>query len=100
MVQLLKKAKQEISRRFNKAARRATKQINSGVEEIVNQTLANEEVEEIVAQAVERVVVSLIQRYWLALVTSLLVLLGVQSVFLSIALSVLLRSLKAKANSC
>ena len=100
MVQIFKKVKQSISRRFNKAARSATKQINSGVEEIVNQTLANEEVEEIVAQAVERVVVSLVQRYWLALVTSVLVLLGIQSVFLSVALAVLLKSLKAKVNSC
>ena len=100
MVQLFKKARQAIGRRFNRAARRATKQINSGVGEIVNQTLANEEVEELVAQAVERVIVSLIQRYWLALVASVLVLLGVQSVFLSIALTVLLRSLRAKVNSC
>jgi hypothetical protein len=81
MTKLFRKVKQSISRHFNKVARQATKTFNSEVEEIVNKTLATEEIEEIVIQAVERVMFSLVRRYWLAVVVLLLFCLGLQSIF-------------------
>ncbi len=90
MLKVFRKVKQSIGRRFHRAAYKATKQINSGVEEIVNQTLANQEIEEIIIQAVERVIFSLIQRYWLALGILVILLLGIQSIFLSITITILL----------
>jgi len=91
MAKLFRKVKQSIGRQFNKVVYQATKSFNNEVEEIVNRTLENEEIEEIVIQAVERVILSLVRRYWLAIVISSIVLLGIQSIFLSITLTALLR---------
>lgn len=91
MTRLFKRVKQSIGRSFNRAVRKTTRNINSEVEEIVTKTLANEEIEEIVIRAVERVIFSLVRRYWLAVVALFLVFLGLQSIFLSIALTVLLK---------
>jgi len=91
MAKLFRKVKQSIGRQFNKVVYQANKSFNNEVEEIVNRTLENEEIEEIVIQAVERVILSLVRRYWLALVISSIVLLGIQSIFLSITLTALLR---------
>ncbi len=91
MAKLFRKVKQSIGRQFNKVVYQANKSFNNEVEEIVNRTLENEEIEEIVIQAVERVILSLVRRYWLAIVISSIVLLGIQSIFLSITLTALLR---------
>lgn len=91
MAKLFRKVKQSIGRQFNRVIHQANKNFNNEVEEIVNRTLLNEEIEEIVIQAVERVILSLVRRYWLAVVISFIVLLGIQSIFLSITLTALLR---------
>lgn len=91
MAKLFRKVKQSIGRQFNKVVHQANKSFNNEVEEIVNKTLATEEIEEIVIQAVERVILSLVRRYWLAVVICFIVLLGIQSIFLSITLTALLR---------
>ncbi len=91
MTRLFRKVKQSIGRQFNRAAYKATENLNSEVEELISKTLANEEIEEIVVRAIERVIFSLLRRYWFALVISLLVLLGAQTYFLSITIAALLR---------
>ena len=91
MTRLFRRVKQSIGRSFNRAVRKTTRNINSEVEEIVTKTLANEEIEEIVIRAVERVIFSLVRRYWFAVVLLFLISLGAQSVFLSIAITTLLR---------
>ncbi len=91
MTKLFRKLKQSIGRQFNRAAYKATENINSEVEELISKALANEEIEEIIVRAVERVILSLLRRYWFALVIILLVLLGIQTYFLSIAMVALLR---------
>ena len=91
MTRLFRKVKQSIGRQFNRAAYKATENLNSEVEELISKTLANEEIEEIVVRAVERVIFSLLRRYWLVLFISLLVLLGAQTYFLSITIAALLR---------
>lgn len=90
MIRVLKKVKYLIERRFNRVAYRAIVNFNNEVEEIVNKTLANEEIEEIVIQAVERVIFSLLRQYWLALIILVLVLLILQAIFLSLILTVFL----------
>lgn len=91
MTRLFRRVKQSIGRSFNRAVRKTTRNINSELEEIVTQILASKEIEEIVIRAVERVIFSLVRRYWLAVVALFLVFLGLQSVFLGIALAVLLK---------
>lgn len=91
MTRLFRKVKQSIGRKFNRAAYKATENLNSEVEELISKTLANEEIEEIVVRAVEQVIFSLLRRYWFALFISLLVLLGAQTYFLSITIATLLR---------
>ena len=78
-------------RRFNKVARKAVVNFNSEVEEIIQRTLANEEIEEIVIQAVERVTFSLIRQYWFYVLILLILLLLIQSMILSFTLSILLK---------
>jgi hypothetical protein len=90
MIRVLKKVKYLIGRRFNRVAYKAIVNFNNEVEEIVNKTLANEEIEEIVVQAVERVIFSLLRQYWLALIILVLVLLILQAIFLSFILTVFL----------
>ncbi|MBV9387033.1 MAG: hypothetical protein JOZ78_11465 [Chroococcidiopsidaceae cyanobacterium CP_BM_ER_R8_30] len=91
MSRLFRRVKQSISRNFNRAFRRTKRNINSEVEEIIIKTLANAEIEEIVIRAVERVIFSLVRRYWFAVVLLFLISLGAQSVFLSIAITTLLK---------
>ena len=83
-----------IGRQFNQVSHKAIVSFNSEVEEIINQTLANEEIEEIIVQAVERVIFSLLRDYWISLVVSLLLLFLIQSIFLSITITILLKSMK------
>ena len=94
MIKVLRKVKQFIGRRFNKVSRKAIVSFNSEVEEIVNKTLANEEIEEIIVQAVERMIFSLLRDFWIALVVSLLLLFLIQSIFLSITITILLKGMK------
>jgi hypothetical protein len=90
MVKLFRKVKYSIRWQFNKVFHKATKNFNNEVEDLVNKTLASEEIEEIVVRAIERVIFSLVRRYWLVFVILLLVLLGIQSIFLSITIAALL----------
>ena len=94
MIKVFRKVKQFIGRRFNKVSRQAIVSFNSEVEEIINKTLANEEIEEIIVQSVERVIFSLLRDYWIALVVLVLLLFLIQSIFLSITITILLKSMK------
>jgi len=91
MVKLFRRVKHSIKGQFNKVVHKTTENLNNEVEDLVNKALANEEIEEIVVRAVERVILSLVRRYWLAFIILLLVLLGIQSILLSITLTALLR---------
>jgi len=91
MIKLFRNVKRSIRRRINKLVYKASENFNNEVEVIVNKTLANEEMEKIVVRAVERVIFSLVRRYWFVVVILLVVFLGIQSIFLSITLTILLK---------
>lgn len=82
----LKKTEALINEKVHKVTHRTTEAINREVEEIVNKTIVSPEIEAIVIKAVERVIFSLLRRYWKQFAVAVVGLLLLQSFILSLML--------------
>ncbi|TVQ45715.1 MAG: hypothetical protein EA365_07200 [Gloeocapsa sp. DLM2.Bin57] len=82
----LKKTEALINQQVHKVTHRTREAFNQELEEIVNKTIVSPEIEKVVVKAVERVIFSLIKRYWKYFSVSLLGLLLLQSLILGLML--------------